>query len=175
MAGIKPQRGPQEEFLSAQADIAIYGGAAGGGKSFALLMEPLRHIAKPGFSAVFFRRSTTQIRNPGGLWDESRKLYAPLGLTGKQTTLEWTHAIGGRIKLAHLEHEDTVYDWQGAQVALICFDELTHFTQSQFFYTESADRFNAENVTIIRDASTARAFEANFASRLAVSEPYHGE
>ena len=140
MAGIKPQPGPQEAFLSAQADIAIYGGAAGGGKSFALLMEPLRHIGKADFSAVFFRRSTTQIRNPGGLWDESRKLYAPLGLRARPSSLEWLHANGSRIKLAHLEHEATVYDWQGAQVPLICFDELTHFTRDQFFYMLSRNR-----------------------------------
>ena len=55
---IKPQPGPQEMFLSCPADIAIYGGASGGGKSFALLMEPLRHVAAPGFSAVI----PTQVR-----------------------------------------------------------------------------------------------------------------
>ena len=50
---IRPQPGPQEKFLASQADIAIYGGAAGGGKSWALLLEPLRHVGKPEFSAVF--------------------------------------------------------------------------------------------------------------------------
>ena len=42
---IRPQAGPQEQFLASAADIAIYGGGAGGGKTFALLLEPLRHIA----------------------------------------------------------------------------------------------------------------------------------
>ena len=73
---IAPQKGPQEKFLSTSADIAIYGGAAGGGKSWGLLLEPLRHVTKnKEFSSVFFRRNTTQVRNPGGLWDESAKLY----------------------------------------------------------------------------------------------------
>ena len=57
MTDIRPQAGPQEAFLASSADIAIFGGAAGCGKTFALLMEPLRHIHVPGFGAVVFRRS----------------------------------------------------------------------------------------------------------------------
>ena len=72
---IRPQPGPQTQFLSSPADIAIYGGGAGGGKTWALLMEPLWHSANPDFGAVFFRRTTVQIRNEGGLWGESVKLY----------------------------------------------------------------------------------------------------
>ncbi|MCB1719676.1 MAG: terminase family protein, partial [Candidatus Competibacteraceae bacterium] len=63
---IKPQAGPQEVFLSTPADIAFYGGAAGGGKTFAALMEPLRHIMTvAGFGAVIFRRETPQITAEG--------------------------------------------------------------------------------------------------------------
>ena len=60
---LSPQPGPQTAFLSSSADIAIYGGAAGGGKTWALLMEPLRHLANAGFGAVIFRRTTVQVRN----------------------------------------------------------------------------------------------------------------
>jgi predicted phage terminase large subunit-like protein len=138
---IKPQAGPQERFLGSSADIAIYGGAAGGGKSWALLLEPLRHVTRnKEFAAVFFRRNTTQVRNPGGLWDESAKLYPLAAGRPVQHTLEWSWPRGGRVKFAHLEHESTVYDWQGAQIPLICFDELTHFTKSQFFYLLSRNR-----------------------------------
>jgi predicted phage terminase large subunit-like protein len=138
---IRPQPGPQERFLSSSADIVIYGGAAGGGKSWGLLMEPLRHVTtNHKFAAVFFRRNTTQIRNPGGLWDESRSLYPLLGAKPISQVLEWRWPFGGRIKFAHLEHESTVYDWQGAQIPLICFDELTHFTKMQFFYMLSRNR-----------------------------------
>ena len=138
---IQPQPGPQERFIASSADIAIYGGAAGGGKSWALLLEPLRHVTRnPEFAAVFFRRSTVQVRNPGGLWDESAKLYPVAGGTPTQHVLEWKWAKGGKVKFAHLEHESTVYDWQGSQIPLICFDELTHFTKKQFFYMLSRNR-----------------------------------
>jgi predicted phage terminase large subunit-like protein len=138
---IRPQPGPQERFLSCPADIAIYGGSAGGGKSWALLLEPLRHVTqRRDFFAVCFRRNTTQVRNPGGLWDQSGKLY-PLS-SGRPVShvLEWKWPQGGRIKFAHLEHESSVYDWQGAEIPLILFDELTHFTKSQFFYMLSRNR-----------------------------------
>ena len=51
---IRPQAGPQEQFLSSPADIVIYGGGAGGGKTWGLLLEPLRHVSNPQFGAVFF-------------------------------------------------------------------------------------------------------------------------
>lgn len=138
---IKPQPGPQEVFLSTEADIAIYGGAAGGGKSFALLTEALRHTPRnPHFSAVYFRRNTTQVRNPGGLWDESMKLFPWAGGVPIRHSLEWSWPNGGKVKMAHLEHETTVLDWQGAQIPLICLDELTHFSQTQFFYLLSRNR-----------------------------------
>lgn len=142
VVNIRPQPGPQENFLSTPADIAIYGGSAGGGKTWGLLLEPLRHVTKtPEFFAAFFRRTTVQVRNPGGLWDESIKLYGPIGSARPiNQTLEWVFRGGGRVKFAHLEHETTVLDWQGSQVPLLCFDELCHFSAGQFWYLLSRNR-----------------------------------
>jgi predicted phage terminase large subunit-like protein len=133
--------GPQTEFLRSPADICIYGGAAGGGKTVGLILEPLRHATRvANFTAVFFRRSTPQITNPGGLWDESQNFYPRLGGTPHVGMREWRWPRAGRIKFSHLQFDSTVYAWQGAQIALICFDELTHFTAHQFFYMVSRNR-----------------------------------
>ena len=139
---VRPNSAQQEAFLSTSADIAIYGGAAGAGKTFSLLLEPLRHVTtNPDFYVVAFRRVTPEIRNPGGLWDESISMYGSIaGATPKQSQLEWEFKGGGRVKFSHLEHEQTVLDWQGSQVPLIMFDEITHFSESQFFYMMSRNR-----------------------------------
>ena len=137
---LRPQPGPQEDFLASSADFAIYGGAAGGGKTYATLLETLRHYNVPGFSAVFFRRTMPQIRNPGALWDTARRIYPLTGATPLEQPSEWNWSKGARVKMAHLEHENTVEDWQGAQVPLFLFDELTHFLESMVFYMLSRNR-----------------------------------
>lgn len=139
-AGIAPQPGPQAAFLASAADIAIYGGAAGGGKSWALLAEPLRHVENEQFGGVIFRRTTVQVRNEGGWWDESMQLYPRLGATPRSSALEWRFPSGAALSFAHLEHEATVLNYQGAQIAFIGFDELTHFTERQFWYLLSRNR-----------------------------------
>ena len=127
-ASIGPQPGPQQLFLSSPADIAIYGGAAGGGKTFAELLEPLRHVGNKDFGAVIFRRTTPQITNEGALWDDSLKLYPLLGAKPNQGDLYWTFPSGATVSFKHLEHDKTVLNWQGSQIPLIAFDELCHFT-----------------------------------------------
>lgn len=139
---LKPQAGAQEMFLSTSADIAVYGGAAGGGKSYALLLEALRHISTTdGFGVTIFRRTSPQIRNEGGLWDESTKIYAGLGGKPVETTLKWKFPpYGNVIKFGHLDYEKDVRNYQGSQIPMIGFDELTHFSVKQFFYMLSRNR-----------------------------------
>lgn len=137
---VRPQAGFQETVLACDADIAIVGGAAGCGKTWVELMEPLYHVDVPAFYAVFFRRTTKQIRNPGGLWDEARTLYPLCGGVPFDEPLEYRWECGSKIKMAHLEHPSTVLDWQGAQVCLFLFDELTHFEESMFWYMLSRNR-----------------------------------
>lgn len=137
---IKPQEGPQEAFLSTPADVALFGGAAFGGKSYALLMEPLRHVGKKGFNCVIFRRTYTEITSPGGLWDESQLLYPSMGGRPVLGSLEWRFPAGSVIKFAHLQFEENKLNWNGAQVCLIEFDQLESFTKTQWQFLFKANR-----------------------------------
>lgn len=140
MRTIEPQPGPQTEFLRCSADVAFYGGSAGGGKTYALLLNPLYHIDNPKFGAVTFRRTTKQVRSEGGLWDTAEELYSAIGAKLNQQDLSAKFPGGATHTFAHMEHEKNRTDWQGAQIPLIQWDELTHFTWKQFSYMLSRNR-----------------------------------
>jgi predicted phage terminase large subunit-like protein len=135
---IRPQP-KQEEFLSCPADIVIFGGAAGSGKSWSLLLDPLRYANVKGFNAVIFRRETPQIRKTGGLWQKAKNLYIPIGGKPNKSSLEFVinEAI---IQFSHMEHEDDKYNWDGVEICFIGFDELTQFEEDQFWYLLRSNR-----------------------------------
>ncbi len=145
---ITPQEGPQTQFFASSADIVIYGGQAGGGKTWGLLVEPLRWcvpsqrypMGVPGFFGVIFRRVQPQIRQEGGLWDESEQIYPEFDAHGRETVLEWEFPGGQTMRFASMQHEKDRKQWQGAQIPYIGFDELTHFTEEQFWYLLSRNR-----------------------------------
>ena len=138
---IRPQKGAQERFLSCSADICIYGGAAGGGKTFALLLEPLHYINNGKFGAVIFRKNNNQIFAEGGLWDTACNIYPYCGGKAvKNPVSVWRFQSGMKVTFSHIELEKDVLKWQGSQIPLILFDELTHFSRKQFFYMLSRNR-----------------------------------
>lgn len=138
---IRPQPGKQEQFLSSNADIVFYGGAAGGGKTYAALIEPLRHINNKNFSCIIFRRTSPQITTPGGLWDTALEMYTVLGAKDiRSPNRYFRFPSGAKIVMNHLQYDKTVYDYQGAQIPLIEFEELTHFSWKQFTYMLTRNR-----------------------------------
>lgn len=143
---LKPQAGPQEMFMGSPADIVIYGGAAGGGKTFGLLLSALRYYNVPGFCCTIFRKHNKQIFAQGGLWDESQNVYT--GIKGAEMKFSrnlWQFRakngrITSKITFAHIEREQNLEQWQGSQICEIGFDELTHFSEKIFFYMLSRNR-----------------------------------
>jgi predicted phage terminase large subunit-like protein len=137
----RPQPGPQEQFLACDADIAFYGGAAGGGKTYGILLDALRHAKDdPRFGATIFRRQGVDLMQEGGVWDESEGIFPWFGATGSRHSRLWRFPSGARIKMAHLEHDKTRFRYQGAQIRYIAFEELTQFTEKQFWYMVSRNR-----------------------------------
>jgi len=128
-----PQEGPQTQFLASNADICFYGGAAGGGKSFALLLEACRHLNDENIRTIIFRRSYPDITNPGGLWDESKKIFPFLGGESSETSLRWKFKSGYEVKFAHLNDDRALASYFGISTPLIMFDEVNHFSERQFF------------------------------------------
>lgn len=138
-----PHPGAQYKFLTSSADIVIYGGGAGGGKSAGLLLESIRHAKNPRAGCVIFRRTYPQIFNEGSLWDTSHKIYPLLGGRPREGDAEWIFPSGYKVKFAHLEHETSKKAWDGSQIPLLCFDELTSFSAETFWYMLSRNRSTA--------------------------------
>lgn len=130
----------QQSFSDSIADIAIMGGAAYGGKTFALLLEPLKHVSVGGFGAVCFRRTYNRITTEGGMWDESQQLYRRLGAEPKKGDLSWTFPSGSAVSFAHLQLEDDKYAWLGSQIPLLLWDQLEEMSESQFFFLLGRNR-----------------------------------
>lgn len=135
----KPQP-RQEQFLGSPADIVIFGGSAGGGKTFALLLEPLRHYQNGKFGAVIFRRTYPEITSEGGLWDESENIYPYMGARPVKGDMYWKFPSGMKVSFAHLQYDTDLANYQGAQIPLIEFDQLEHFSEQAFFYMLSRNR-----------------------------------
>lgn len=146
---INPQP-KQSQFLDSSADIAIFGGSAGGGKTHALLLEPLKNIDLPGFYALFLRRTMPQITNPGGLWDEAREIYSKAGASIREQAHRAVFESGSYISFSQMQHESDKYNYQGAQIPLIIFDQLEQFTESQFWFMMARNRSKCGVMPYIR-------------------------
>jgi len=141
----KPNAGPQERFLSTPAHEALYGGAAGGGKSDALLAETLRQVTNSPYRAVILRRTFPELEQSGGLIDRSKDLYPLLNGVYSAVQHRWSFPSGALIDFGHMQREDDKRKYQGAQYALVAFDELTHFTETQYLYLFSRCRAPADS------------------------------
>jgi len=131
----------QEKFLRLSCFEALYGGAAGGGKSDALLIDALSFVGRgygSAYSAILFRRTFPELDL--SLIRRSRDLYPRSGGVYNESKRFWRFATGETIHFGHLEHENDVHQYQGAAFSRVAFDELTSFTQKQYEYLFSRVR-----------------------------------
>ena len=122
----KPNDGPQTEFLAASELEILYGGSAGGGKSYGLIADPMRYFDRKHFSGILFRRTNDELREIK--W-KTKELYPKVFPDAKwsEKESEWRFKNGSRLWLTYLDKDDDVLRYQGQAFTWIGFDELTHW------------------------------------------------
>lgn len=142
----KANEGPQTEFLAAPETDVLYGGAAGGGKSYAMLIDPLRYAHKAAHRALILRRSMPELRE---LIDKSRELYprAFPGCKYREVEKLWNFPSGAKIEFGFLERDADVYRYQGQAYSWIGFDEITHLP-TEFGWNYLASRLRTTDPEI---------------------------
>lgn len=136
----------QVPFLLDFGKEALYGGAAGGGKSDALLMGALMFVDVPRYTAILFRRTYKDLVRPGALMDRAVEWLAGRpGVRWREKDYTFTFVrSGARLTFGHLELEKDKLDYQGGEYQFVGFDELTQFGESQYRYLFSRLRRPAD-------------------------------
>ena len=150
----KPNPGPQTEFLAASEREVLYGGSAGGGKSYAMLADPLRYMGHPQFSGLLLRHTTEELRE---LIFKSQELYPKIwpGIKWSERKMQWTAPSGARLWMSYLDRDEDVLRYQGLAFSWIGFDELTQWaTPYAWNYMRSRLRSTATDLPIFMRATT---------------------
>ena len=142
----RPNEGPQTDFLAAPETDVLYGGAAGGGKSYAMLVDPLRFAHRSAHRALILRRSMPELRE---LIDKSRELYPKAfpGCRFREVEKIWTFPSGAKLEFGFLERDADVYRYQGQAYSWIGFDEITHLN-TEFSWNYLASRLRTTDPEI---------------------------
>lgn len=133
-----PQK-KQALFMSRFEDEALYGGAAGGGKSDCAIAEALRQVHIPHYRGLILRKTYPQLSE---LIDRSRDIYKPAFPNAKYNDQKhaWTFPSGAKIYFGAMQHTKDRTNYQGKRYDYIDFDELTHFTWDEYSYLFSRNR-----------------------------------
>lgn len=150
----KPNVGPQTFFLAAAEREVLYGGAAGGGKSYAMLADPLRYMGHPQYSGLLLRHTTEELREL--IW-KSQEMYPKIypGIKWSERKMQWQAPSGARLWMSYLDRDEDVLRYQGLAFSWIGFDELTQWhTPFAWNYMRSRLRTSAPDLPIFMRATT---------------------
>ena len=138
--------GPQTDFLAADEKDVLYGGAAGGGKSYAMIVDPLRYAHRSAHRALILRRSMPELRE---MIDKSRELYPQAfpGAKFREVEKLWNFPSGAKVEFGFLERDADVYRYQGQAYSWIGFDEITHLP-TEFSWNYLASRLRTTDPEI---------------------------
>ncbi len=127
--------------MSRAEDEALYGGAAGGGKSDAIIMESTRQIDIPHYKGLVLRKTYPQLSE---LIEKSLNYYPKAfpGATYNASEHTWRFPSGAKIVFGSMQHAKDKLNYQGKAYDFIAFDELTHFTFDEYIYLMSRNRPN---------------------------------
>ena len=141
-----PNEGPQTDCLAAGEKDVLYGGAAGGGKSYAMLVDPLRYAHRKAHRALILRRSMPELRE---MIDKSRELYPQAfpGAKFREVEKLWNFPSGAKVEFGFLERDADVYRYQGQAYSWIGFDEITHLP-TEFSWNYLASRLRTTDPEI---------------------------
>lgn len=150
---------PQAAFLLYDGREALYGGAAGGGKSDALLMAALQYVDVPGYAALILRNTFQQLTLNEGLMNRAAEWLGGTAAKWIADEKTWAFPTSGKlpatVTFGFLETEQDKYRYQGAAFQCICLDELTQFKKSQYLYMFSRLRRLKEMAVPVRMRASA--------------------